>query len=121
MFFVLVFRGLKCQHLSDMRLDLIINALRVLADGQGAQYWSASESARELVGSSSGWLPSEKPAVQRALQLLMTGTLDAVGAPQIRLPAEFVAAAIGLVVDPRNQQVACSWYAEIVTGKPTTR
>jgi len=55
------------------------------------------------------WLNSDRNRVTSALHIMLSSPLDAQGISRFNLPAEYVAAAIGLLVAPNNIKLACRW------------
>jgi len=55
------------------------------------------------------WLNSDRNRVSAALHIMLSSPLDAQGIARFNLPAEYVAAAIGMLVAPNNIKLACRW------------
>ena len=55
------------------------------------------------------WKGAQRPQVKRLLEALIYGTIDVLGLPRFRVPAELVAATVALYVKPVNYMAACEW------------
>ena len=55
------------------------------------------------------WIGTDRPSIVRTLESLLYGSLDVLGLPRIRIPAEYVASVLVTVVKPLNIALACSW------------
>jgi len=55
------------------------------------------------------WLNSDRNRVTASLSIMLSSPLDAQGISRFNLPAEYVAAAIGIFVAPNNIKLACRW------------
>lgn len=91
-------------------------ALHYLANGAGDHYFDASPETRKLISQEEPWLNIQRNQIQEGFEALLHGSCDAANIPRIELPAEYVAAAIALVVKPANTQKACSWLADQSNG-----
>ena len=88
--------------MTKLSLTAVLTAMTTIADGSGIAYFNATEAAREALERNSQWLPAERRTVESALQQAISGTQDALGLEQVKVPAEFAAAAIAMFVKPIN-------------------
>lgn len=55
------------------------------------------------------WRNNERVKIQRILENVLHASVDQMGINRFELPAEYVAAGIGMFVHPCNQMKACVW------------
>ena len=101
-------------------LTLIANGLHkpsISALGLSNDDW------QELTGHAP-WTVSDRPRMSRILTDLIYASVDLLGLPRFRIPAEYVTAVIAIFVAPANVFAACSWSAadlysseDIINGK----
>ena len=60
------------------------------------------------------WMSGDRPVVDRTIQQLAYGSMDAQGIPRFDLCAEYLAAIIALFIAPCNQFAACSHQAGVM-------
>lgn len=88
--------------------EAIMTAMRLFSRGAGDFVIDCQPEDRELLISDVPWTALDRSRVQRAIEALVCGALDASGIPRFTLPAEFLAGAIAVAVAPINVLVACA-------------
>lgn len=67
------------------------------------------------------WNRTHRPRVERVIEAVIHGSMDAHGLPRFSVPAEYVAAVLCLI-NPMNTRVACYWVSERKqTGVPASK
>ena len=99
-------------------LNVVRTAMQVISAGAGDYVIDAPVQDRKLLVGKQVWLMSDRDRIQRALDAVCVGALDAVGLPRFSLPAEYVAGAIAVCVHPVNYQVACHVAADRIPSRP---
>ena len=67
---------------------------------------------RRVTGTAT-WTGKERPVVDKVLRSIAFGTMDILGVPRFRCPAEYTAAVIAMYVAPANLMLACSWLGNL--------
>ena len=94
--------------------------MKLFSNGAGDFVIDCQPEDRELLTSDLPWTALDRGRVQRALDALVCGSLDAVGIPRMALPSEFVAGAIAVAVRPINLLLACHFVADRVPTYPAS-
>jgi len=63
------------------------------------------------------WLSVDRNRVTQTFFSLLYGTVDAIGIPRFTLPAEYIASAISVYIDPVNVLVACRFFEKVPTAE----
>lgn len=64
----------------------------------------------KLITGQGYFVNSNRSRVEQVFKSLVYGTIDALGLPRFKIPAEYIAACIAFYVHPNNHHVACSWF-----------
>lgn len=96
----------------NLRVSTAVGVLQLIRDGAiygGIGSVGVTEGELRLVTGQTPWVGTDRAAVVRTLETFLHGSLDVLGLPRIRIPAEYVAAAICTIVNACNIQTACAW------------
>lgn len=95
-----------------LRLEAAKSVFALIRDGAifgGIGSVGVTPAELRLVTDPIPWVGTDRPSVVRAMESLLYGSLDVLGLPRIRVPAEYVAAVVCVCVSACNISLACSW------------
>lgn len=100
--------ALECWNM-NVSLRQVRSALAIIAGGAAEHIKACGVTPADfkLLTGERPWLAAERGRVRSTLDAVVHGSTSALGLPQLELPAEYVAAAIAMLVSPVNMQAAC--------------
>lgn len=98
----------------NLSYEVARGAMTLLADGTGSasfENFGLTKDEYATLTDPLAWIAPDRQVVERVLNVITYGTMDAIGVTRFPVSAEYLAAIIATFVHPCNLQISCAWSA----------